>query len=137
MVDYYTPVQHPANPYGYIPGNTYMINGYRMYLHGNYWYYVDYPQAPPLKAARTYYRTGGTAGRVAKILGVMLLITGIGLMFGDGTGFVVGGAFCLALGLFGTTLALYDSMRNHPTMWKAGATIAVAAYAVHSLTDDD
>lgn len=136
-MSYYTPVAHPANPYGYQNGSTYWINGYRMYLHGGYWYFVDYPNQPPLQAARNYYRTGGGLGVVAKVFGVIFLITGIGMMFGDGVGFIVAGALFLTLGIFGTALALTDSMRNHPTAWKVGATVAVTSYLLYKATSGD
>jgi hypothetical protein len=137
MSDYYTPAPQPANYYGYQPGSTYMINGYRMYLHGGLWYYVDYPQAPPVRASHPHYRTGGIPGIVFKFVGVISLIVGICLMFGDGPEFIVPAAFLLTIGVFGTVMAIYDSTRNHALEWKVGATIAAAAYVVHSLTDED
>jgi len=78
-----------------------MINGFRMYLHGGYWYFVDYPQAFPLRASRPYYRTGGVPGIFVKWFGVMSLIAGTGFMFGEGAGFVVSAAFLVSFGIFG------------------------------------
>jgi hypothetical protein len=137
MTDYYTPAAPPTHFYGYQQQNTYWINGYRMYLHGNYWYYVDYPNATPLKASRNYYRTGGSAGTLFKVFGTLLFFLGIGLMFGDGIGFILPGAFCVSIGIFAVAMTLVDSMRNHPTAWKVGATVAVAGYLLHKVTDDE
>lgn len=135
--DPYAPAPSPTYYYGYQNGQTYMINGYRMYLHSGFWYYVDFPYLAPLQASCQQYRTGGTPGAFFKFIGVIALIAGIGLMFGDGIAFIFPGALLLTLGIFGTALAIVDSTRNHPAEWKAAATIAVAAYVVHSLTDDD
>lgn len=137
MSDYYTPAATPQHFYGYVPGNTYMINGYRMYLHGSYWYYVDYPDATPLKASRSYHRTGGGWGIVAKVFGPILLLGGIGLMFGESAGFLFSGALLTTLGLFGTVLLLMDSMRNHPTAWKVGATVAAVAIVLNEVDHHD
>jgi hypothetical protein len=124
--------------YGYWPGYTYWLNGYRMYLHeSGYFYYVDHPDAAPVRASRHVYRTGGVLGMFAKVFGVISLIAGIGLMFGEGAAFIAPGAILISLGLFGTVLALADSLRNHPTAWRAGATVALVAYGIHSLTDND
>jgi hypothetical protein len=137
QTDYYKPQPQPFDQYGYQQRQTYMINGYRMYLHGGYWYFVDYPYTTPLRASRRYHRTGGGLGILAKIMGTLLFFLGIGLMFGHEDGFIIAGAFCMAFGIFGFALMLVDSMRNHPGAWKTAATVAAAAYVVHSLTDDD
>lgn len=137
MTGHYTAQPQPFEQYGYQQGVAYMINGYRMYLSGSYWYYVDYPYATPLKASRNYYRTGGGWGIVAKVFGPILFLLGAGLMLGDSTAFIVSGAFCLTFGLFGTVLLLADSMRNHPTAWKVGATIAAVAIVVNEVEPHD
>jgi hypothetical protein len=136
---YYTPQPQPLTPNGYLSGNTYMINGYRMYLSGNYWYYVDYPDALPQPAWRPHHRTGGGVGIAFKIVGTLLFITGILLMFGEGIEFILPGALCIGLGIFGFVLAIADSMRNHPTAWKIGGAVvatAIVAHEVHELLSD-
>lgn len=137
---FYTPQPQPLEPM-YTAGQTYMIDGYRMYLHTNGdWYYVDHPGVPPLRAARPHYRTGGVPGILFKIIGVMSLIAGIGMMFGEEDGFVIAGAFLLTIGLFGTIFAIVDSVRNHPTAWKVGATVAAGALVYSQVSkawDDD
>src|ERR1044071_1161112 len=80
MNDFYTPAPAPSTYYGYMSGNTYMIDGYRMYLQGGYWYFVDFPTAPPRRASRQHYRTGGTAGTLLKVFGVLSFLAGICLM---------------------------------------------------------
>lgn len=137
MTDHLTTAPAPAHFYGYQQGITYMINGYRMYLRGDYWYYVDYPYASPLRAARAYHRTGGGWGIVAKVFGPILLLGGIGLMFGESAGFLVTGALLTTLGLFGTVILLADSMRNHPTGWKVGATFVAAAVILNEVNPHD
>lgn len=138
MTDYYDPAPPPSHYYGYVPGNTYMINGYRMYLSGGYWHFLDYPAASPLPAARSYHRTGGGRGTLAKVFGPILLLAGIGLMFGGSAGLLVLGALFTTLGLFGTVILLMDSMRNHPTAWKVGATAAAVIVLANKVdhTDD-
>jgi hypothetical protein len=131
--DYYTPAPQPTHYYGYQPGFTYMINGYRMYLHGGYWYFVDYPHVPPLRAGRPHYRTGGGLGIFFKIMGTLLFLTGIGAMMVDDTASMIIGAFFAAFGIFGFGLAIADSMRNHPGAWKVGATVAAGAIVAHQV----
>ena len=137
--DFYTPQSEwSVQQYGYWPGNTYMINGYRMYLaEPGYWYFVDHPDWLPLRASRRHYRTGGIPGVLFKWFGVMALIAGIGLMFGDTGGFIAAGSILLTLGLFGTILAITDSVRNHPEAWKVLGVAIVAAYVIHETTDGD